>query len=46
MEFSKHTEKYNEPLYTQLLVSPPVIILSFVFHCPLPLFSFSWSILK
>ena len=27
MEFSKHTEKYNEPLYTQLLVSTPIIIL-------------------
>lgn len=34
----KHTRKYKEPLYAQLLVSITMIILSLTFHHPLPLF--------
>lgn len=38
MEFSKHTQKYNEPLYTQPPVSTTIIILSLMFYHSLPLF--------
>lgn len=42
MGFSKHTQKYNEPLYTQLLVSTTIIILSLMFYHSLPLFFFEY----